>query len=225
VTALFVTASGTDIGKTFVAAGLIAELRRQGRAVAAIKPVVSGFAAATAAASDPGILLTALGRPVTALELDRISPWRFQAPLAPDLAAKREGRVLDFSTLVEFSRHAIAAADDVLLIEGVGGIMVPLDERHTVLDWMIAVRVPTLLVVGSYLGTISHTLSALDVMRHRNLQIAGIVISESPGSPVPLADTAGTIARFVQPIEVHAVPRLPPGTSEHPVFRRLAALL
>ena len=90
-----------------------------------------------------------------------MSPWRFAAPLAPDMAAAREGRALDFDRPDRVCRHAIDARTDVLLIEGIGGIMVPLDERHTVLDWMVALRLPVLLVAGSYLGTISHTLTAV----------------------------------------------------------------
>ena len=222
--ALFVTATGTDIGKTFVTCGLIAELRRQGRAVEAIKPVVTGLDPAAAAdASDPALLLAALGRPPA--EIAKISPWRFVAPLSPDLAASREGRTLDFSALLDFSRAAVASANDVLLIEGIGGIMVPLDADHTVLDWMAALRLPLILVAGSYLGTLSHTLSAVDVLRPRELTIAAIVISQTPGGTVPLADTAASIARFVAPIPVLALPRLAAASAEHPVFARLAELV
>ena len=220
MSALFVTATGTDIGKTFVACGLIAELRRQGRAVTAIKPVVTGFTADAAAASDPALLLEALGAPSD--DIGKISPWRFAAPLSPDLAAQRENRTLDAREIVAFSRAAIAAAEDVLIVEGVGGIMVPLDERHTVLDWMVALGVPLLVVAGSYLGTISHTLSAVDVLRRRDLSIAAIVIGESPDSPVPLDATAATIARFVTPVPVLALPRLPDSKAKHPVFQALA---
>jgi dethiobiotin synthetase len=223
MTALFVTATGTDIGKTFVACGLIKYLREQGRAVAAIKPVVTGFDPATASASDPAVLLTALGCPLT--DIARISPWRLQAPLSPDLAARRESRTIDFAGLVAFSRDALASAEDVLIIEGVGGIMVPLDGRHTVLEWMTALRLPLILVTGSYLGTISHTLSAIDVLVRRNLPIAAIVVSESIGSPVPLDDTAATIGRFVESIAVFALPRLPSGTMSHPMFGRLAEMV
>ena len=84
----------------------------------------------------------------------------------------------------------------MLFIEGVGGIMVPLDARHTVLDWMAALDIPLLLVVGSYLGTISHTLTALDVLAQRNLKIAAIVVSESERGTVALDDTVASIARF-----------------------------
>jgi len=224
MTALFVTATGTDVGKTFVTAGLASRLIAQGRAVAAIKPVVSGFDPAAAAASDPGVLLAALGRPVTETEVADISPWRFGAPLSPDAAAQREGRVVDFAALVEFSRKAMAARRDVLLIEGVGGIMVPLDDRHTVLDWMTALHLPLLLVAGSYLGTLSHALSAIDVLQRRELTIAAIVVSESIASPAPLDETVATIARFVAPIPVLGLPRLPPGTT-HAAFGKLAEVV
>jgi dethiobiotin synthetase len=91
VSAVFVSGTGTDIGKTFVTAALIHELRRRGRAVDALKPVVSGFDPAQLAASDPGVFLAALGRAPTAAALDRIAPWRYSAPLSPDMAARREG--------------------------------------------------------------------------------------------------------------------------------------
>ena len=222
--ALFVTATGTEIGKTFVTAGLIRALQQRGRAVDALKPVVTGFDRATAQASDPGILLSALGRAVTEAEIAKVSLWRFAAPLSPDLAAGREGRALDFDALVHLTRYAIDAALDVLLVEGVGGIMVPLDKRHTVLDWMAALRVPVLLVAGSYLGTISHTLSAVDVLQRRDLEIAAIVVSESAGSTVSLDDAVASIARFVPALPVYGLPRLPSGSAPGPVFEQLADL-
>src|SRR4029079_18236529 len=156
------------------------------------KPVVSGFDPETAADSDPGVLLQALDRPITTDEIARISRWRFKAAVAPDLAAKREGRSVDFRALVRFCENAMAPKE-ILLIEGVGGVMVPLDDRHTVIDWICALRIPVVLVVGSYLGTISHTLTALHVLAQRNLETTAIVISETPGSTVSLDDTAASI--------------------------------
>jgi dethiobiotin synthetase len=225
VAALFVTATGTDIGKTFVTAGLIAALRRRGRAVSAIKPVMTGFSPDGADSSDAAILLRALGRPVTVDTLAEISPWRFAAPLAPDLAAAREGRTLEFAALVAFCRAATGSGADPLLIEGVGGVMVPLDDRHTVLDWMTALHLPVLLVAGSYLGTISHTLTAMDVLLRHDLATVAIVISESAGSTVPLDATVASIARFATPIPVLGLPQLATWSAQHPVFDRLAGLL
>ena len=221
---IFVTATGTDIGKTFVTAGLIRQFRRLGRPVNAVKPVVTGFDPAAAQASDPGALLAALGRPINAEELDRLSPWRFAAPVAPDLAARRENRQLEYNALVDFSLRAIAAREGVLLIEGIGGIMVPLDDRHTVLDWMTMLRLPLLLVTGSYVGAISHTLTALHVLARRNLDVAAVVVSESAGSAAPLDETIATIARFADAIEVIGIPRLP-AAAEHPAFEHLAKLV
>jgi dethiobiotin synthetase len=224
VTALFITATGTDIGKTFVGVGLIEELLRRGRKVAALKPVVSGYDDWSAPVSDPARLLVALELPVTAEEIARISPWRFRAPLSPDMAAKREGKSIDFDELLAFTEGAIATREEVLLIEGIGGVMVPLDESRTVLDWMAVLGLPVLLVGGSYLGTISHTLSAFESLRMRGLETMAIIISETDGSSVPLAETVKTIARFTDPVPVLAVPRLVP-PARHTVFRLIADLL
>jgi dethiobiotin synthetase len=224
MTALFVTATGTDIGKTFVTAGLIRALRRAGRAVDAAKPVISGFAMEGLGDSDTGALLSAMGRNLTAREAERISPWRFNAPLSPDMAAEAEGTAIDFAALLADSRNRIAAAKDVLLIEGVGGIMVPLDDTHTVLDWMEALSLPLLLVAGSYLGTISHTLSALDVLTRRGLRVTALVVSETRGSTVGLDATIATLRRFVPAdVEILALPRLT--GEDHPAFDRLADLV
>lgn len=165
--AFFVTATGTDIGKTFVTAGLIRHLRGEGMKVSAIKPVVSGFDPLTAERSDPGVLLDALGEPITATTLDSVAPWRFAAPLSPDMAAAHEGRSIDFDSLISFCKKSRAAAQDAFFVEGVGGAMVPLDARHTVLDWMSALDLPAILVAGTYLGTISHTLTAHAVLAAR----------------------------------------------------------
>jgi dethiobiotin synthetase len=224
VSTIFVSGTGTEVGKTFVTAALIRHYRAAGQTVAALKPVVSGFDPAVAAASDPGLLLAALGRPETIEEISRISPWRFAAPLSPDLAAARENRTLDFKALVDFSRQAPAA--DFVFIEGVGGVMVPLDQTHTVLDWMSALRVPVLLVAGSYLGTISHTLTALHVLAQRNLDIAAVVVSENQHPGAGLDETVATITRFADSIEVIGVPRLTvENAGSHASIARIASLI
>jgi dethiobiotin synthetase len=194
---LFVTSSGTDIGKTFVMLRLIAELEAAGRRVQALKPVASGFDAAQPEHSDTALLLHAQGRGLEVANLDAVSPWRFAAPLSPDMAAARERRTVPFDALVALCRRPSSRAD-VTLIEGIGGVMVPLDATRTVLDWIAALDAPTLLVVGSYLGTLSHTLTAVAALHARRVTIAGIVVSESLVEPVPAAETAATIARFTR---------------------------
>lgn len=202
---IFVTSSGTEIGKTYVSAMLTRELKAR-----AIKPLVSGLDEETFAESDPAQLLAAMGEPVTWENAGLVSRWRFKAALSPDMAAKREGRAIDFDELVE---ECVAAASrhDPLVIEGVGGLMVPLDERHTVLDWMKALNekigLAPLLVVGAYLGTISHTLTTLAVMRAEKIAPRAIVVSEREPGPVPVGETAETIARFAGGTPVRIAPR------------------
>jgi dethiobiotin synthetase len=103
--------------------------------------------------------------------------------------------------------------------------MVPLDGQRTVLDWMTALDIPLLLVVGGYLGTISHTLTALDVLAQRKLTVAAIVVSESGRDTVELDDTVASIARFAGTVGVVGLPRLPAGINHHPAIARIAALL
>jgi dethiobiotin synthetase len=221
MSAHFITATGTDIGKTFVARGLIGALRARGRPVEALKPVVTGFEPSEAAGTDSGLLLAALGRPVTPENLARVSPWRFALPLAPDMAAARENRRLDYAEMIEFCRSAMAKSRDALLIEGVGGVMSPVHPDHTVLDWMAALGLPLILVAGSYLGTISHTLTALDAVARRGLVVASLVISESADSPVKLDETREAIAHFAPEIDIVALPRVA-GRPTHPTFDRIA---
>ncbi len=225
MTAIFITGTGTDVGKTFIAAGLIRTLRSAGRPVGGVKPVATGFDPAALADSDTGILLAALGRPSTLAEIERMSPFRFAAPLAPDMAAKRENRSLDFDALVDFCRRAIASNNGTLLIEGVGGVMVPLDERHTVLDWMAALDLPLLVVAGSYLGSISHTLTCLDVVARRGLAIKALVINETPASTVPMSDTMATLAQFAPDIAIVPLPRLSGAATGDGAFEKIATLL
>jgi dethiobiotin synthetase len=200
VTAIFITATGTDVGKTFVVASLIRLLRQMGRTVDAIKPIVSGYDATLSAASDPGVLIGALGLPFSPEAVDRVSPWRFRAAVAPDLAARREGRSIDVDAVVAYCQGAIERRRDILLIEGVGGIMVPLDDHRTILDVMMALRVPLMLVTGSYRGTISHTLTALDSLFRRDLNVLATIVNETPGSSMPLGDVVASIGHFTEPV-------------------------
>ncbi len=207
MSAYFITATGTGIGKTYVTAGLIRHLRGQGRPVSALKPVISGLDETNVPQSDSALLLEAMGEAVTQDSIARISPWRFREPLSPDMAALRERRRIDFGALVDFSRKAIAQANGTLLIEGVGGVMVPLDLRFTVLDWMSALNIPVVLVTGSYLGTISHALSALEVLKRAGQTPVAVAVNESEGSTVPLAETVESLARFADGVPVAALAR------------------
>jgi dethiobiotin synthetase len=207
VKTLFITATGTETGKTYIAAALGRALKAKGKSVRVCKPVISGFDGETAEDSDTFVLLQSLGLDPTDEAVEACSPWRFREPLSPDMAARREGREIDFATLVDFCRDAEKGPEDVLLCEGIGGAMVPLDDTRTVLDWIEEWGVPALVVAGSYLGTLSHTLTTVAAMRQRGVEVVGVVVSESEESLVPVEETVATLARFLKGVKIAAVAR------------------
>ena len=217
----FITGTGTDIGKTWLACALLRHWRGAGRRPAAIKPVLSGFDPLQPQASDAGALLAALGRDPSPAELDAIAPWRFAAPLSPDMAAAREGRRIDFDELVGFTCRVTSADFYPGLVEGVGGVMAPLDEAHTVRDWIAASGLPCILVAGSYLGSLSHTLTALAALAEVGAGVTAIVVNESPDSTVALAATLETLSHHAPGIPRVAILRASP----QPGVARLAGLL
>ena len=205
--AYFITATGTDIGKTYLACSLIRAWREHGLKVAAFKPVLSGFDAGHAAESDAGRLLTALDEPISPQSLDAISPWRYAAPLSPDVAAAKEGKRVDYGAVLAACRRFLRGEHDVALIEGAGGVMSPLSEDRTMLDWMADLRLPVILVAGSYLGTVSHSLTALSVLEERGVPVRLVVISETEGGSVPLAESALALTRRWAAAPVYFLPR------------------
>jgi dethiobiotin synthetase len=205
--AFFITATGTDVGKTYLACGLIRAWRGQGLRVAAFKPVLSGFDADKAADSDAGRLLGALDLPISPQSLDAISPWRYAAPLSPDAAAAKEGKRVDYEAVLAASRRFLRGDHDVALIEGAGGVMSPLSEDRTMLDWMADLGLPVILATGSYLGTISHSLTALSVLEAQSVPVRLVVMSETEGGTVPLAENVLALTRRWAAAPVYFLPR------------------
>jgi len=195
---VFIAGAGTEIGKTYVTAALTRRLRAQGRPVRTVKPLASGVPSL----SDPGFsesdtarLLDAQDSALDAEAVEACSPWRFAAPLSPDQAAVLEGRSLDLADLVAWCRVQSACTPGTLLIEGVGGLMSPVTANATGLDWLRALDVPALLVSGSYLGAISHTLTACETLRRYDVPLRAVIVSESIGAPAPASTVAASIAR------------------------------
>ncbi|WP_312165892.1 dethiobiotin synthase [Phenylobacterium sp.] len=206
---LFVTGAHTDVGKTYVACAMLRAARAKGLSADALKPVVSGIDLADWAGSDPGLLLEALGRPLDLEALDRIAPLRFAAPLSPPMAARLEGVDLRLAQLTRFCQAGLAAsAADLTLVEGAGGVMSPMAEDGTGLDLMLALGLPGVLVGGSYLGAISHTLTAVETLRARGLAIEAVVVSQSADPQAPdFAQTVESVAAFAGGVKVIAAAR------------------
>lgn len=205
----FITSSGTGIGKTLVTAVLCWQLKQQGKSVTALKPVISGFDYSDLE-SDSAIILKSGGITVSRAAMEAISPWRFAAPLAPSMAAAQEDKPqIELDVVLEFCRTHARLKSDFVLVEGAGGVMSPLNHRHTMLDVMEALAWPTIVVGGSYLGAISHTLTALEALQARRVKVAALVLSESDRSTVSLQDTADALEKFIPAhIPVVKLPRL-----------------
>ncbi len=205
---LFITSSGTHIGKTLIATTLCWQARQMRKRVLAIKPLVSGYSADDSD-SDVTLLLQSQNLPLTHEYIEKISPWRLKAPLSPNLAAKREGRELSLSEIVDYCEQQEGGGHDLLIVEGIGGAMVPINETHTTLDWIEALHWPVVVVGGNYLGSISHTLTTIEVLRGRSLNIRAVIISDGERSELSLDETAATIAAFVpKQIPVLKIPQL-----------------
>lgn len=203
---VFVTATGTEVGKTFVTCGLLAAGRRAGIAMDGLKPLLTGDDPAARLRSDAGLILAALGEEVSDAAVARVSPFRFAAPLSPNMAAAREGKVVDVDAVAGLCRARVAAPR-LVLVEGIGGVMVPLDARHTVLDLIAALDLPVILVSGTALGALSYALTAVEVLRQRHRAPHLIVLNESPGTQVPLAETHATLAAFCPDSRLAILPR------------------
>ena len=172
---LFITGTDTGVGKTIVTGGLAAILRARGVAVGVMKPAETGCALADGnlIPSDAAFLRTMSG---VQDPLETVVPYRFREPLAPAVAAEREGAHISTPKLVEHFEK-IAARYDFTLVEGAGGLLVPLNAEYLILDLIKLLKLPILIVARADLGTINHTLLTVRCARHEKVPIAGIVLN------------------------------------------------
>ena len=198
MTAYFITATGTDCGKTFITAALLAAARARGLSAHAYKPVMSGWRAEDTA-SDAHLLRAAGGNQQS---LDALSCYRFAAPLSPHQAAAKEGTTIDWEQLVGWCRTHVATAtpQSPCYLEGAGGVMTPITTTRTMRDLAAALAIPVILVSGTALGSISHTLTAIEALRAVNVPIHALILNESADSTIPLAEAHTAIAPFVRSI-------------------------
>lgn len=204
---IFITSTGTGIGKTYVTQRLLEWDQQQQQRFTASKPVISGWPEyeKDIQHTDTAILLQAGQQLITSSAIEAISPWRFFAPLTPDMAAKKEGRAIHPNELISFCQAQLNLAkqqDKLHLIEGVGGVMSPIAKQFTGLDWIHALRCPSLLVVGSYLGTLSHTLTAITALQRQTHEIMAVVVNESPNSTVSLTETVEYLSAYLSGIKI-----------------------
>jgi dethiobiotin synthetase len=190
MSALLVTGTDTGIGKTFVACALAHALRARGRTVAVMKPVETGVV------SEPEDALRLRAAAADPAPLDDICPYRLRAPLAPAVAARVEGVTIDLARLETLIRRRQAAAD-VLLVEGAGGLLVPIRDGITYADLAARLGLPLLVVAANRLGTINHCALTARVAAAAGLTVLGFVLSQPTLDHDPsIASNTATIERL-----------------------------
>ncbi len=215
----FVTATGTDIGKTYVSAALLSAWRAQGQAVAATKPLMSGFDEGALEQSDAGRLLAAMGRAVTPASVSEVCLHRLAPPLAPNVAMRQAGMAQNYNQILGFVEDRLKAGNGWHLVEGAGGVMSPVTDETLQIDLMADLQLPVILVTAAYLGSISHTLTALEVLQARGLSVAAVVVSEPSVHGNDVYSFAGEIRRF-RDVNLFTVPH-----GNDAAVRELAQLL
>ena len=215
---LFITGTDTEVGKTIVAGAIADWFRRGHQRVAVCKPMATGCVRRREGlVSEDAEFLAHCAD--AKFPLDVICPQRWVEPLAPAVAAERAGEPVDWEN-VNRSLTAMSAASDVIVVEGVGGLMTPLDARHTVRDMIGWLGLPVIIVARPGLGTINHTLLTINALREIGANVAGVVINRYPAESASIAEESNpraiekwgkTSVLCITPAEIIHRPKLPPG--------------
>jgi dethiobiotin synthetase len=210
---LFVTATGTEIGKTVVASAIAATLAARGERVAVFKPAVTGLAERDGHTPDHEMLRASARsrqRPAD------VAPYRFGPALSPHLAAQLAGVRIQPSRLVE---RAVVAAEgaDTLIVEGVGGLAVPLTNSYLVRDFAADLGLPVLIVARPGLGTINHTLLTVEAARARGLHVLAVVLTGWPDEPTAIERSNRETVAALAEVEVATLGQLYTGPPVNPV--------
>ena len=199
---VFVTGTGTEVGKTVVAAAIARTAAAGGERVAVFKPVVSGLD--DGAEPDHELLRRAAG---SSQSDDEIARYRFGPPVSPHLAAEMAGVVIDPAALVGAARKA-AGEGDLLICEGVGGFLVPLTTEYSIRDLARELGLPVVIAASPGLGTINHTLLTLEAVRAARLEVAAVVLTPWPDDPSAMRQSNRATIASLGGVRVDVLPEL-----------------
>lgn len=171
----FITGTDTGVGKTFVTAGIAAVLKENGKDAGVMKPVETGCPEKDGKLEprDAVFLKNAAGG---SDELDLINPYRFKASLAPSIASRLEGANIDLNRIKE-CYEMLASKHSIMLVEGAGGLLTPLNKTETVTDLARLLNLPLVIIAVSRLGAINHTLLTVRCARSMGIEVAGVILN------------------------------------------------
>ena len=211
--AYFITGTDTDVGKTTIAAGLLYAAREAGLSTAAGKPVASGCEMTSKGLRNADALAL-MAESSVALTYDEVNPFAFEPPIAPHIAAREAGAVVNVHSLLGPMRHILAKKADFTLIEGAGGWRVPLSGQDSLSDLAQTLDLPVILVVGVRLGCISHALLTAEAIARDGLQLAGWVANIIDPKTSRLEENLATLAERIPAPCLGRVPKLKALTAE-----------
>ncbi len=171
---LFITGTDTGVGKTLITGGIAAVLRQQGLKVGVFKPIASGCRDEGMLISDDTAFLAMCADADYSLSV--ITPVTYKLPAAPVICVHVENRPINYEEIIT-SYNYLCENTDIVLVEGIGGAMVPIDAEHTVMDLAAEFDLPTVIVARPNLGTINHSLLTIEAVRNAGLPVAGLVVS------------------------------------------------
>jgi len=212
---IFVTGTDTGVGKTVFTASLVYLLRKQGINALAMKPFCSG--------SRDDILVLQSVQP-GALSAEEVNPFYFHAPVAPLVALRHARRNIPLKDVLAKVRHA-QSRSDVLVIEGSGGLMVPLGEGYTVADLIGALKCEVAIVSRNKLGTINHTLLTVDAVKRLKTKKLSVVLMDRGTGDASTATNFAILRELLAPISIVAYPFLGQKRIGLRVFRCFAKIL
>ena len=192
----FVAGTDTGVGKTAMTVALLNHFKQQGLSTAALKPIASGCDEVDGKLynEDAQAMLDAMTHQC---DYSKVNPYAFLPPIAPHLAAKDAGIDLNVASLLNSAEPMLLAPVDILLIEGAGGWMVPLNEKETLADFVEALELPVILVVGMRLGCINHALLTYEQITSRKLTMAGWIANCLSDDMLYLQENIATLKKLL----------------------------
>ncbi len=202
----FITGTDTEIGKTFATCAMIHALQRRGKKVAPMKPVAAGTINVNGVDinEDVAAIMSVTGNVYAQAD---VNPYCFHQGIAPHLAARHEGRTIDMA-VIRAAYDRLAAASDIVLVEGAGGYAVPMTDTQSMADIPVALGLEVILVVGMRLGCINHAVLTADAIRARGLKLAGWIANTPASQMTAFDENLATLKAVMQAPLLGTIPRI-----------------